>query len=511
MFLAVSLLAGVLLSGVAVPFVAMASGGARTAVATLDYLPAEFETPEQSQRSRILMANGEVLSTFYDENRVYVPLDQISQNMQDAQIAIEDHRFYEHGAIDFEGLGRAFFRTISGDTQGASTLTQQYVKLVRVEAAKIAGDEEAARAAVEVSIERKIQEARYAFAVEEKFTKDEILERYLNIAYYGNGAYGVESAAQQYFGVSAAELELDQAAMLAGLVQNPVGYDPVRNTQRATDRRNLVLQRMADVGFVSQAEADATKQVEFDVEQVTRTPNGCVSSKYPFLCDYVYRRLVSGAVDGLGETREERANTLRRGGLNIYTLIDPKTQDAAQAAVSELVSPTDPVVANSVVLEPSTGLIVAMAQSRPVMGDDIEAGETYFNYNVQGGSTGLGGAEGYQSGSTMKVFALAAALEMGMPVSMQFNAPGRLPLGGEMLETCGEPARIRPDNWAPGNLGLRNYGNIDMKRATDNSVNTYFLQLIMATGNCAPIEMALRLGVERADGGDMRNDAINAS
>ncbi len=508
MFLAVSLLAGVLLSGVAVPFVAMASGGARAAVDSLDYLPAEFDTPPQSQRSRILMANGEVLSTFFDENRIYVTLDQIAPVMQEAQIAIEDHRFYEHGAIDFEGLGRAFFKTISGDTQGASTLTQQYVKLVRVEMAKASGDEEAARQAVEVSIERKIQEARYAFAVEEKFSKDEILERYLNIAYYGNGAYGVESASLQYFGVHAKDLSLEQAAMLAGLVQNPVGYDPVRNTQKATDRRNLVLQRMADVGFVTQEESDAAKQIPFDPAKVTRTPNGCTSSRYPFLCDYVYRTLVSGQVPGLGETREERTNTLRRGGLTIQTLIDPKTQDAAEAAVANLVSPTDPIVANSVVLQPSTGLIVAMAQSRPVMGDDIAAGETYYNYNVD---QDMGGAEGYQVGSTMKVFAAAAALEMGMAVTQEFDSPGTLKLGGETFRSCERDFRALPEDWSPSNLGRRNYGNIDMVEATENSVNTYYLQLVQSIGNCGPIELAQRAGVKMADGSDMRDQSNIAS
>lgn len=506
MFLVVSLLAGVLISGVAVPFVAMASGGARAAVESLDYLPAEFDTPPQSQRSRILMGNGEVLSTFFEENRIYATLDNISPYMKDAQIAIEDHRFYQHGAIDIEGMGRAFFKTLSGDTQGASTLTQQYVKLVRLEAAKAAGDEEAARAAVEVTIERKIQEMRYAFAVEEKLSKDEILERYLNIAYYGNGAYGVETAAQQYFGVSAKDLTLDQAAMLAGLVQNPVGYNPVRNTKRATDRRNLVLQRMADEDFITQAEADAAKQIAFDPEKVTRTPNGCISSRYPHLCQYVYNSILDGDVPGLGNTRDERENALRRGGLTIHTLIDPKTQDAAEAAVASMVAPTDPVVANSTVLEPSTGLIIAMAQSRPKMG--TEPGQTYYNYNVDASK---GGAEGYQSGSTMKVFAAAAALEMGMATTTQFNSPGRLKMGGEKMKGCSGEFTILPKDYNPGNLGTRNWGNIDMETAMANSVNTYFLQLAQSTGNCAPIELAERAGVVLANGKDMRLESNYAS
>lgn len=502
MFLAVSLLAGVLLSGVAVPFVAMASGATRGAAESFKELPAAFEAPPQSQRSRILMANGETLSTFFEENRIYVPLDQISQHMKDAQVAIEDHRFYQHGAVDPEGMVRAFFKTISGDTQGASTLTQQYVKLVRVEQAKYEGDEQAAKDAVAVSIERKIEEMRYAMAVEEKLSKDEILERYLNIAYYGNGAYGVEAAAIQYFGVKAKDLNLEQSALLAGLVQNPVGFNPAKNTKKALDRRNLVLQRMATEKFVTQAEADKAKKASFDVKKVTRTPNGCTTARYPHLCDYVYRTLVNGHVEGLGDTKEERMNTLRRGGLVIQTLIDPKTQDAAEKAVANMVSPTDPVISNAVILQPSTGLIVAMAQSRPKRGD--AAGETWYNYNV---TSDMGGGNGYQSGSTMKVFAAAAALEAGVPMTHRLNAPGTLgDLAGTIWRGCDGATAKTEKGYAPSNLGRRDYGSIDMVEATRNSVNTYYLRLTQSMGNCPMIEMAQKVGVKLGSGKDMRTD-----
>lgn len=501
MFLAISVLAGVLLSGVAVPFVAMASGATKAAKHSLEDLPAEFEAPPQSQRSRILMANGEVLSTFFEENRIYKSLDQISPLMQHAQVAIEDHRFYEHGAVDPEGMVRAFFKTISGDTQGASTLTQQYVKLVRVEQAKYNNDSEAAKEAVEVSIERKIQEARFAFAVEQKLSKDQILERYLNIAYYGNGAYGVEAAAQQYFGVPAKELNLEQSALLAGLVQNPVGLNPVKNEKKALARRNVVLQRMADEGYATQAEVEKAKKTTFDKKKVSRTPNGCITAKYPFLCDYVTHTLLSGQVEGLGDTREERRNTLRRGGLTIQTLINPAAQDAAEKAVADMIAPTDPILANTVLLEPKTGLIVAMAQSRPKMGGDKSKGETYYNYNV---TRKMGGAEGFQSGSTMKVFAAAAALQGGMSMTHTINSPGTLTdLAGTRWKGCDGTA-IVDKNYSPSNLGHRGYGSITMAEGLKNSVNTYFLRLTQAMGNCPAIEMAQKSGVVRADGVDMK-------
>lgn len=497
MFLAVSVLAGLLLSGLAVPFAALAGGGAKLAAESLEYLPADLETPPQSERSRILMADGQVLGTFFNENRIYVPLSEIAPVMQDAQIAIEDHRFYEHGAIDFQGMGRALIKTMMGDTQGASTLTQQYVKLVRVESAIAAGDKEAARRATEVTIDRKIIEARYAMALEERLSKDEILERYLNIAYYGQGAYGVEAAAQRYWGTTAKDLTLDQAAMLAGLVRNPVVLNPVTNPVKAIERRNFVLTRMADLGIISEERANEAKAVAFDPATVTRTPNGCVASPYPFLCDYVRRTLLSDQMPSMGSTPEERENLLNRGGLTIQTLINPTAQAAAEAAVADLIAPTDPVLAGAALIQPSTGLILAMAQSRPDMGTD--AGETFFNYNVE---KSMGGAEGYQAGSTFKTFTIAAALDLGMTPEREYDAPAALPLRGMTFKNCTGPFVFKQEHT------VRNYdrghGRINMIQATEDSVNTYFMQLQADAGICASIDMAQAAGVKMSTGQDLR-------
>ena len=497
MFLAVSVLAGLLLSGLAVPFAALAGGSAKMAADSLEFLPADLETPPQSERSRVLMADGSVLATFFNENRVYVPLSEIAPVMQDAQIAIEDHRFYEHGAIDFQGFGRAFVKTMTGDTQGASTLTQQYVKLVRVESAVAAGDEEGVRKATEVTIDRKIIEARYAMALEERLTKDEILERYLNIAYYGDGAYGVEAAAQHYWGTTAKDLTLDQAAMLAGLVQNPVSTNPVKNPEKAIERRNVVLNRMAELGIISEERAAEAKAVPFDPATVKRTPNGCTSSPYPFLCDYVRRTLLSDQMPSMGGTPEERENLLNRGGLTINTLIDPTAQASAEAAVADLIAPTDPVLAGAALIQPSSGLIVALAQSRPDMGTD--PGETYYNYNVE---RSMGGAEGYQAGSTFKTFTMAAALDLGMTPGREYNAPESLPLEGMTFKNCTGPFVFKQDHTVRNYN--RGYGQIDMIRAAEDSVNTYFLQLEADAGICASIDKAAAAGVKMSTGQDLR-------
>ncbi|MBK7822541.1 MAG: transglycosylase domain-containing protein [Tessaracoccus sp.] len=501
MFFAVSVLAGLLLSGLAVPLTALAGGGVNLAADSLDDIPADLATPPQSQRSRVLMANGKELTTFYAENRVYVPLSKIAPVMQEAQIAIEDHRFYEHGAIDFQGFGRALIKTLTGDTQGASTLTQQYVKLVRVETAAAANDREGVRKAIEVTPERKIIEMRYAMALEDRLTKDQILERYLNIAYYGDGAYGVEAAARHYFGTTAAKLTLPQAAMLAGIVQNPVSLNPVKHTERAIDRRDVVLNQMVKWGMITEQDAVEAKQETFDPAKVRRAKNGCIDSKYPFLCDYVRRTLLQ--LPSMGETQEERENMLKRGGLTIQTMIDPEAQDAAEKAVGNIVAPKDPVIGASVLIQPKTGLIVAMAQSRPKMGDG--KGETWYNYNVSNKKPDMGGAEGYQAGSTFKTFTMAAALDMGMTPGKQYNAPGRIDLQGMTFKNCKGPFVFRQDH-AVGNLGYTNYGMIDMMKAAQSSVNTYFMQLVRDVGICSSIDMAKKAGVKASMGTDLRSE-----
>src|SRR6478735_7933181 len=262
LFLVVSALCGLLIAVVALPAVGAAVFTGKAAQGTLDGLPAAFDQPAQSQRSQVLDVNGDVLAYFYDENRVYVPLADIAPVMQQAIISIEDHRFYEHGPLDAVGTLRAFFSNVvaGGVTQGGSTLTQQYVKMVQIEEAKRAGDDAGVKAAQDDSYGRKIRELRYAISVEKTLSKDQILERYLNIAYYGDGAYGVEVAAEHYFGTTAAKLTLPQAAMLAGLVQNPNGFNPVTNTDAGIQRRDVVLDRMAELGTATTAEVAKAKE-----------------------------------------------------------------------------------------------------------------------------------------------------------------------------------------------------------------------------------------------------------
>ncbi|WP_051214965.1 transglycosylase domain-containing protein [Granulicoccus phenolivorans] len=498
LFIVVSIFAGVLVAALFIPAAGMMAQAAQTVSSGMDTVPAELETPPQSEKSTVYLSTGEVLAEFYDENRTYKPLSEIAPVMRQAQIAIEDHRYYEHGAIDTRATMRALVRNTSstGGTQGGSSITQQYVKMVQVETAAQNGDKQGVAKAQEQSMSRKIQELRYAVALEKRLSKDDILERYLNIAYYGDGSYGVESAAHHYFNTTAKDLTLDQAALLAGMVQNPVATDPVNYPRVSLERRNVVLNRMAELNVVSAEDAATARQVGFDKSKVQPNRNGCVSTRYPFLCDYVKRELEN--TPGLGATKAERRNTLNRGGLQIHTQIDPRTQDAAQAAIDKVFDPKDPVISTTTMVQPGTGLILAMAQSRPVMGNDQAAGNTYYNYAAPGpgNEVDMGGAEGYQAGSTFKAFTMAAALEKGIPISKTYDAAERMQFGGTTFTSCSGPFKSGP--WEPANSTGHN-GVMDMRTAAMWSVNTYFVQLERETGICETTRMAQRLGVELQD------------
>ena len=486
LFVVVSVVCGLLVAAAALPLVGGVAWGAKTARDGMADLPLEFDAPAQSQRTRVLDADGKVLAYFYDQNRDYVTLDDIAPVMRTAIVSIEDHRFYEHGPLDVQGTLRALIKNAvaGGVTQGGSTLTQQYVKQVQVNTAALSGNEAAVKAATDTSYQRKLRELRYAVSVEDSLSKDQILERYLNIAYFGDGAYGIESASEHYFGTSAKKLTLPQAALLAGLVQNPNGFDPVTNTDAGLARRNVVLDRMAELGTAGQAAVDKAKKTKFAKGDVESVVSGCQSTDYPFICDYVKRTVLQ--MPSLGTTEAQREQALMRGGLTIRTAIDPKTQDSVQQAVSAAVGPQDPVIAAMDMVEPGTGRIIAMAQSRPVMGS--KKGQTYWNYSAP---REMGGAQGFQAGSTFKAFTAAAALEKGIPLSKRYEVRADTDFTGRPFESCdGQVLTTRFP------VHSSTTGNQDMYTAAENSTNSYFVQLALEVGMCDVTKMAEKVGVE---------------
>ncbi|HEY6797609.1 MAG TPA: transglycosylase domain-containing protein [Kineosporiaceae bacterium] len=333
--------------------------------------------------STVLAADGTPIAYRYDESRTAVALTDVSPLMRKAIVAIEDARFYQHGAIDPRGVLRAVVsNSTGGGTEGASTLTQQYVKNLLVETATAAGDPAAARAAVARTPARKLREAKLAMTVERQLSKDEILQRYLNIVYFGQGSHGIQSAAMRYFDVPAAGLTPPQAALLAGLVQDPSQFDPVTHPDAARQRRDVVLADMRQQGMITPAQEQTARATGVEVTG-SAPPAGCIASATSaFFCQYVVRTIVtSDTYSALGATPAAREQAPRTGGLVIRTGLDLPAQEAARTAVNRAVPPDDPsgLGTTAVTVEPGTGRVTAMVENR---GYAVTAGpgRTSVNY-----------------------------------------------------------------------------------------------------------------------------------
>ncbi|GAA3245184.1 transglycosylase domain-containing protein [Nonomuraea helvata] len=490
--------AGALLAALALPAVGGTGTLVVSATETLDLRPARLEEPPLAQTSVVYDAKGNRIAQFYAENRKVVRLDQIADVMRTAIVAIEDFRFYEHGAIDFEGTVRALAKNLSsgGIAQGGSSITQQYVKQVLLNSA----DTEAGKnKALEASYARKLKELRYAMGVEEKYSKDEILRRYLNIAYFGAGANGVEAAARRFFGVSAADLSLAQAATLAGAVQNPNSTDPELGKQareRLLQRRDVVLDRMAELGRITPEQAAQAKAEKLGYKGV-EAPNGCQASRYPYFCEYVRYELLTNPA--FGRTQRIREQRFERGGLKIYTTLEPKAQRAAETAIRKHVFASDRALAAEALVEPGTGKIRAMAASRPY---GRSAKRKEISYNPVADKS-HGGLIGFQAGSTFKTFTLITALEQGMKiddgisVSNAYTAPGYASFKNCKGQNMGIPSwTVTNDEGSPGFKTLAT--------GTWGSVNTFFMALEQRVGLCETVRTAKSLGIERADGGPLQ-------
>ncbi|WP_116243831.1 transglycosylase domain-containing protein [Nocardiopsis sp. FIRDI 009] len=483
----VAVVAGLLVAALLLPWVGAAGIIGRDTAALFMAMPDDLEVPRLSERVVLTDTDGRPFAEIAEREREVVSLDEISPWVTAALLAVEDERFHEHHGFDPRGVLRAAVLTSLGHTQGGSTLTQQYVKNLLIETA---GSEEEAARASERSLARKLVELRYAVGLERRLTKDEILEGYLNLAYFGAGAHGIEMGARRYFSVPAADLDPAQAALLAGLVRAPSYYDPLTNPEAARSRRDLVLDRMVAVGSLTREEADRYAAEDLGLDP---TPRGgsCYHSEYPFFCDYVMHWL--RRTDVLGDTEEERLRMLRQGGLTVRTTLDTDMQEAAREAVLRHV-PNDGSTrfAAQALVEPGTGRVRALAQNLRYGFDENDPGTTAINLAVDRRD---GGTTGYQAGSTFKTFTLAAALDAGLDYGTSFRSPGNKTITG--LRNC-DGGRMEP--WSVRNAGESNSGTHTMVTATRGSVNTYFAQLQRRVGLCETATMAERAGVHRADG-----------
>lgn len=506
------LLAGLVLAVAALPGNLVLGFAARSALASYSSLPDVLRTPATPQRSYLYANDGTTLiASFYDVNRTDVGLGEIAPSLQAAIVAAEDRRFYNHGGVDLRGMARALVANVTGGetSQGGSTLTMQYVRNVLKTDPGLTAEERAA--ATEQTVERKLQEIRYANALEQQLSKDEILNRYLNIAYFGAGAYGVSAASQRYFAKTPAELTLSESALLAGLVQSPEAYNPIDGDQEAAlNRRAYVLDAMVATGEITAAEA-ATAKVEPLTLRPTSQPNGCTASAsgaddWGFFCDYVRQWWLTQPA--FGETVEEREQALRRGGYTVVTSLDPELQATAQQQVTSVYGYDNERALPLAAVEPGTGRVLAMAVNRHYSLAENPAGQPNYPNTVNPLISGGGSIAGYQAGSTFKLFTMLAALEAGMPLATGFDAPSQLPTRypAEGDASC-------DGSWCPGNANPAWMDGYRMMwDGFGRSVNTYFVWLSEQVGPEKVVEMAQRLGItfrSDADAAFAENNAEN--
>jgi membrane peptidoglycan carboxypeptidase len=441
-FLGVSAICGVLVAGLLVPAAAVSGSSASSSIDFFDTLPAELQVDPPSQSTKVLAADGSVIANLYAENRTRVPLDQISPFMKDAVIAIEDSRFYDHGGVDTTGILRALVATARGNKQGASTITQQYVNNVLNASLEAEGrGEDVKLNGVNKGVGDKLREMKLAIALEKKFTKEEILEGYLNIVFFNRDAYGIEAASKFFFSTTAKDLTLPQAALLAGLVNSPSAFDPISNPESAKVRRDLVLNVMLAHGKITKAQHTAAVATPV-APKITQPRQGCAYSPIaPYFCDYVLHLLLNNPA--YGADPEEREKKVFRGGLTIKTTLDVKAQKAAQAQVNAAAGTNpDKWGAALVSVEPETGKITNMAQNTqwfPGKGKfDSQINFNVDQYDEKGGDlNGLGGA---QPGSTMKPFTFAQWLDEGKSMNTIVDATQRrYPQNFPWRNTCPTP------------------------------------------------------------------------
>ncbi|MEU2615862.1 transglycosylase domain-containing protein [Micromonospora sp. NPDC007271] len=504
------LLAGVVVAAAAFPAVAMSGLAAKAGAETFDSLPKVLKEARSPQITYLLASDGKTpLASMYDENRKDVKLKDVSPWMQKAIIAAEDHNFYKHNGVDLNGIARAFVNNSSGanSRQGASTLTMQYVRLAISYSATHPAD---VVAATEDTSARKLREMSLALQVDKQFSKDEILERYLNIAAFGNGAYGIYAASQVYFGKPPSKLDIQESALLAGLVKGPTMYDPTTKSgyRDAVERRDYVIKNMVIIGAITQEQADEAKKIKLKVNE-RRTPNGCVAANkqsWGFFCDYFYRWWLQQ--ETFGSTTYDRERRLKSGGYTITTTLDVQAQNGADTAVRKNLSVNDKAARMIAVVEPGTGRVRALATNRNFKLDNpnnpqnkLSSDPKKAQKKIRGSRpntvnpliSGGGGITGYQAGSTFKIFTLVAALEKGYPLAYTINAP--IQFKSEYIIDPGNSAACQGHFYCPKNSSDSMAGVHNMWSAFGLSVNTYFVALQQQVGAENVVKAAEKLGI----------------
>jgi penicillin-binding protein 1A len=498
LLVAVASATALLVGGLALPGALAASDVLDAVERDVLDMPPLGEANAPPQNSYVYAADGSELAELnFEENRVPVTLDEVPQDAVNAVLATEDADFYVHGGVDHVAIVRAFVANLrtGGIEQGGSTITQQYVKNAFLDGSQ--------------TYQRKLQEAVYAIELERRLTKPQILESYLNRTYFGQGVYGIGTAAERYFSKEVGDLTLSEAATLAGLIRSPERNNPISSPDNAETRRNVVLRQMAHHGFITsdQARVASEEELGLDISEPTPPTN-------PFFVEWVSRLLTNdrvaeglgsqtGVLELMGSTFEERRRTVFQSGLRIHTTLDPEMQGHAERALVEYLSYEDeppeelarePMGA-LVSVDPETGGIKTMAIGPQEYGscteDDSWIGEdadgrllcdrTKLNPVVPVKNSPMARR---QPGSSFKPFLIAAALEDGVPPTLEMNATGP-----QTIDGCTDGG----DEWEVRNTG--GDGVLDMYEAVERSSNVYHARLVADIGPDKLVRMAQRLGV----------------
>jgi membrane peptidoglycan carboxypeptidase len=514
--LAFSAIAGILVTALVTPAIAVTSVTAQSAIGIFDSLPTYIEIGTQAQRNAIFAnfhGKPYQIATVFNENREEVKWEAVSQAAKDAAVDGEDRRFYSHGGVDPTGVVRAVLvGATGGSVQGASTIAQQLVKNILIQQAlqitnadpKKQAAEQAAgiKSAQAVTLDRKLKEMKLAISLEKKYTKQQILLAYLNIAGFGGTTYGIEAAAERYYGVHASDLTPVQAATLIAIVQKPTARAPINAAGyvQNTDRRNHILQAMYQAHDITKAQYDAGIAVKEGPDNIKNsTPqNGCIaadaSSKW--FCDYVTKLIPS--LTSLGATKAQRLQNWSRGGYDIYTSEDLSLQRNSQSVVWKYVPKYTPILnlgAATTSVEMGTGRIITMGENKN-FNDTAKGGgntSTAVNYATD---FPYGGSGGFQGGSTYKAFTLINWLQNGHGLNEVVNGSARTVQQSSFTDTC-------PDSSLGGSYPFRNdvsseSGPYTIMRATAGSINGAFISMAQQLDLCNIQKVAMSLGVHTA-------------
>jgi membrane peptidoglycan carboxypeptidase len=525
-FIGMSVVAGLLVTAAVTPAIAVTGIAANNSIGVFEGLPEYLNVDQLAQPTTIYAKNGDQdvpLATFYSQNRLPVAFNQISQAAKDAAIAGEDPRFYSHGGVDIQGTVRGVLSTVAGGgVQGGSSITQQYVKnvlLQKCEALPVKTKEQKAKYqqcvddSTGVSPDRKLKEMKYSIGIEKKYTKDQILVGYLNIAGFGGSVYGIEAAAKYYYNTTAAALTPAQAASLLAIVNEPTSLkidSPDSKTNGAAngyaknkERRDYILQKMYQYKKLTKAQYE--EAVKTPVQPViTPSERGCqTAGGAAYFCDYVQKIILNDPTFGADE--DTRTSNFNRGGYKIYTSLDLDLQKVAEETLASYVPQVyDRADLGGVLtgVQPGTGRVLYMAQNKQYSQDPdvLNSGAQYTSVNYATDQN-YGGSSGFQVGSTYKVFTLAEWLKQGHSLNETVNANVRTYDQSKFKDTC--PGADWGGSWKPTNDSPGEEGPRSAQNATTLSINTAFVAMAYQLDLCEIKKDALAFGVHPAAGGEL--------